>query len=364
MRIKSPQADLNSAISIALRAVSSRSILPILSGVRLSTEDGRLQVAATDLEITLECSIEVTTTDKGKAILPARILGEAVKGLPNEEVELSIDHDAGQAEIACGKTRYEIKSMPLEDYPQLPAMENGKTLTVIGEALSEAIRQVIKAVSRDEARPTLGGVLVSIADGSMNMVATDSYRLAVKGLDIEGEAGDIEIIIPARAVEELGRLTGEDKIEMGCGENQVHFKAGEVSLVSRLIEGQFPKYEQLLPDSWNTRVKFEADELASAIKRVAILSSSSAIVRFVVGGNSIKVRTYAQDVGSAEDEAECTIEGDPIETAFNAQYIIDGLAAVQGGPATIEFTSPLKPAVLRPAGQDDYLYLIMPVRLS
>lgn len=364
MRIKVSQEELSSVLSIALRSISARSILPVLSGVKLAAENNSLRVSATDLEITLHCVAEVKVEEVGKAILPAKLLNEVVKNLPAGSVELLMDHEAGQATISCERARYSINGLPLEDYPQLPESALSNPIEIEGEVLSEAIRQVIKAVGRDEARPTLGGVLFSISDRTMKIVATDSYRLAVKEIMLGGPANEISVIVPARAVEELGKLTGADRITMSAGENQIFFKAGEIELISRLIEGQFPPYERLLPPDWETRVTFNKEAMISAIKRVSVINPNNPIVRCVVDGSGIKLNAFAQDVGSAEDEVECSLEGNGIEIAFNAQYFTDGLAAAQGSEVFLEMTSPLKPALLKSQEKTDYLYLIMPIRLS
>ncbi|MHB0976934.1 MAG: DNA polymerase III subunit beta [Candidatus Aquicultorales bacterium] len=364
MRISVPQDEINSVMSIALRAISSRSILPVLSGVKLSIEGETLYLSATDLEITLHCSVPVSVEQKGQAVLPAKLLGEAIKNLPPEPITLEMDHDEGQAILECGKARYTIKGLPLEDYPQLPDASLEESLRLSGDAVSEAIRQVIKAVGRDEARPTLSGVLFSISGESMKIVATDSYRLAVKELAIVEAKEDVNVIVPSRAVEELGKLTGEEEIRFSAGENQISFKAGDVTLVSRLIEGQFPKYEQLIPEERETRLSFNKDNLIEAIKRVSVVAPSNAIVRMVVSDSSIVVSAHATDIGHAQDEVECSVVGEGLEIAFSAQYLLDGLAALQGNSATMDLISPLKPAVIRSEGKEDYLYLIMPIRLS
>ncbi|MCL5291123.1 MAG: DNA polymerase III subunit beta [Actinobacteria bacterium] len=364
MRIKVSQEELNSAVSIALRAISMRSILPILSGARLVVNEGKLNISATDLDITLHCSIAVNVEEEGRAVIPAKLLGEAVKSLPSSMVDLSVDNNDGQASISCENAHYVIKTMPLEDYPQLPESDMKGAIRLSGEVLSEAIRQVIKAVGRDEARPTLGGVLFTANGEKMKMVSTDSYRLAVKEINTEGGEGELELIIPGRAVEELGKLTGEDSISMNVGDGQVFYKAGETELISRLIEGQFPKYEQLLPNEWATRVRFDKEMMISAIKRISVISPTTAIVRVVIDGDVMKFNSYAQDIGSADDEVRCTTEGEKVEIAFNAQYLLDGLTAVRGSEAYIEMSSPIKPAVIKSTDKQDYIYLIMPIRLS
>lgn len=364
MKITVSQSDLISAILVSSRAVSSSGILPILAGAKIVADKGSVFVSATDLEVTIHCVAPARVEKEGKTVIPARLLSDAVKSMSEGSVEMSADHAEGQAFIRCGKTKYNIKELPIEDYPQLPEWQGDEKITLTGAALSEAIRSVIKAVGRDEARPVLSGVYMAASGGKLRLVATDSYRLAEKETDIDEVEEEFEVIVPARAMEEVGRICGVEEVKLEIGENKVGFKAGDVVMISRLIEGQYPKYKQLIPTSCESRVIFDREEMIAAVKRVALLSPLSAIVKAEINKGAVKLNAAAQDVGSAEDVVECKVEGKSMEIAFNARYIIDGLSSISDKTAHLELTAPEKPALLKPENDSGFTYLVMPVKLG
>ncbi len=364
MKISVSQSELASAISISSRAVSPSSILPILSGAKIVVEKDFAYISATDLEITIHSATPAKIEEEGKTVIPARLLADVVKSVPEGQLRITADHGEGQVLIECGKIKYNIKELPIEDYPQLPEWRGNESITLTGGSLSEAIRSIIKSAGRDEARPVLSGVFMAAGDQKLRLVATDSYRLAEKEVDIKSGKGEFEVIVPARAMEELGRLSGVEEVEVEVGENRVGFKAGEAVLISRLIEGQYPKYKQLIPESHETALTFDREQMLAAVKRVALVSPSNAIVRAEIKKGSVRINASAQDVGYAEDSVECEVEGNSMEIAFNAQYLIDGLAAISDKRAKMELTAPAKPAVIKPEKDARFTYLLMPVKLS
>jgi DNA polymerase-3 subunit beta len=362
LKVSLPQDDLNSALQVVLKAVSSRSILPILSGILIDAEDGYINLYSTDLEISLKYTLPITVDEPGSVVLPARLLGDIVKNLSDSQI--SINSDTDSVKLSCGSSIFTINTLSADGFPQFPELQKDKSISISGRDLSELVRQIIKAVSKDETRPVLSGALMVIEKGRVKMVTTDSYRLSVCEIAVEGTPDDTRVIIPARCLDEVARICGGDDVEIGMAKNQVYFKTGNVTLVSRLIEGQFPNYQQLLPSDCELRVKFNKDALLSSLRRVSLLAQNNALVRMKVVENVVKVSAETQDVGLASEEIDVETSGEGMEVAFNAQFLIDGLHSIDEEEVFLELNSPLKPGLLRPSIDQDFIYLVMPVRIG
>lgn len=365
MNITLTQSDLNEAIQIVQKAVSSRSILPVLTGVLFKAENGFLDLYATDLELSIRSAVSATIVQEGSAVIPARLLGEIVKNLPDARIEIVVDDKNGTVRLAGSSSVFELRSYAPADFPKFPTIAKESATVVNGKVFSDVVRHVIKAVSRDETRPVLSGALMTTEKGRLRMVATDSYRLSIKEAAVEGVGANPQsAIIPGRSLDEVARICGDRDIEIGLAANQAYFNLGETVVVSRLIEGQFPNYQQLLPSDCELRVKFVRNELIATLKRVALLAQTNSLVKMKVSGGDVEVSAMAQDVGSAIERLAAQVDGEGMEVAFNANYLLDGLQSISEDEVLLELNSPLKPGLLKPVEKQDFIYLVMPVRIG
>jgi DNA polymerase-3 subunit beta len=353
---------LSEALQTVQRGVSSRPGIPALTGVLLeASDDGKLTLTTTDLEVSARLAIEVQVTEAGTALVPARLLGDTVKSLSDAPVE--VDTDQAQAQIRCAAYEGALRLLPAEDFPALQ-QPSGRRVVVEAPRFAEAIGQVARAASRDEARPVLTGVLVEINREGVTLVATDSYRLAVREL-IATAAGEAKAIVPERAMTEAGRAASTiDKgdIELFVDDSQVSFQLGSLSLTSRLIEGEFPNYRGLLPEQYESRLTVSRQQLMDAVKRVGLLARDTAPVRLEFNALGVKLSSQSPDLGQAVEAVEAQYEGEDITAAFNPNYLADGLAAATGDTVRLEVRDGLKPGIVR-GDSDEFTYLVMPVRL-
>jgi DNA polymerase-3 subunit beta len=274
---------------------------------------------------------------------------------------------AGSATITCGQSSFTTKTLAPEDYPKFPEVTADSTVALPAETFSHVVHQVSKAVSKDETRPILTGILVVVDTGTIRMVATDSYRLCVREVAAEGVVGDIELVVPGKALEDVAKLAGAaETVSLGVAENQVVFGFGETTFVSRRIEGVFPNYKQLLPKEHTTRAIVDRTEFLEAVKRVSLMAQHGTPLRVKVASaeHTLTLSANTQDLGEATEDLPVTPEGEDVEIAFNHAYLIDGITIAEGDSIALEVTSPLKPGVLRPVEGDGFTYLLMPVRLG
>jgi DNA polymerase-3 subunit beta len=353
---------LSDALQIVQRGVSSRPGIPALTGVLLeATDEGRLTLTTTDLEVSARLAIDVTVSEAGTALVPARLLGDTVKSLSDAPVEFETDQS--QASLRCAAYEGSLRLLPAEDFPGL--QEPGGTRVEANAAtFAEAMSQVARAASRDEARPVLTGVLLEVSREGCMLVATDSYRLAVREL-VATANGEAKAIVPERAIAEAGRAAATDEkgtVEILVDEAQVSFRAGGLTLTSRLIEGEFPNYRQLLPEGHESRLTVSRQQLLDAVKRVGLLARDTTPIRLEFNTFGVKLSSSSPDLGAAVETVEARYEGDDLVVAFNPQYLADGLTAAVGESIRLDVRDGLKPGVLHGDG-DEFTYLVMPVRL-
>lgn len=362
MKFRCDRDALSDALQTVQRGVSSRPGIPALTGVLLeASEAGVLTLTTTDLEVSARLSIDVQVGEAGVALVPARLLGDTVKSLSDAPVEFEADRS--QAQIRCAAYEGALRLLPAEDFPGLQE-PSGTRVTVDAGALAEAVGQVARGASRDEARPVLTGVLVEISREGVVMAATDSYRLAVRDL-VASADGEGRAIVPERALSEAGRAAAvEEKaqVEIIVDESQVAFKVGGLTLTSRLIEGEFPNYRQLLPETQESRLTVSRQQLLDAVRRVGLLARDTTPVRLEFNALGVKLSSSSPDLGQAVEAVEARYEGEDLTVAFNPQYLIDGLTASVGESIRLDVRDGLKPGVVR-GETDDFTYLVMPVRL-
>jgi DNA polymerase-3 subunit beta len=363
VRIVARRDDLVQRLGIVSRAVSTRTTVQILSGILLRATGGEIELAATDMELSLRTTLPAQIEGDGAVVVPGRRLVELARLLPSEEVEIEHRPEESVVRITSGSASYSLHTYNADDFPRLPDVESAGTFTVDRYALLETIARVARAASRDESRPVLTGILARFEGGKLIMAATDSYRLSVKETALEGQTPELEAIVPARALQELGRIAqAGDEVEIGVHENQVVFRADSVAMTTRRIDGQFPNYRQLLPDSFEHEVTLPRGELLDVVRRAAVMieRTSPLQLRFAEGELTVVARTH--EVGESRESMPAAFAGDPLEIGFNADFLRDGLESVEGDEVRVKLISPLRPAVLQ-GESDDFTYLVMPIRL-
>jgi len=356
---------LADALATAGRAATSRSgTLPVLSGLRLDLTGDELTVTGTDLELTIRLAITVGGDRDGSAVVPARLVAEIVKALPAGAVEVDLGDD--DVSISSGRSQFSVRPLALADYPA-QSDPDVDAVTLASDQVADALRQVVRAASGDEARAVLTGVLLASEDSGVKMVATDSYRLAVRDLPPTSMlAAGQKVLVPARALNELQRIVaGADELNVRLGSREAVFEAGSVRLTTRLIEGEYPNYKNLLPPSYPNVLTVGRDALLDALRRVKIVAQAqdATPVRLVLGGTTLQITAITQDVGNASEEIDATYAGDEMTVAFNPDYLAQGVDALEGDEVLLSVIDPMKPAILRGQGHDEYLYLLMPVRV-
>ena len=338
----------------------------------MTAEEDRVSLAATDTEIALRAAVTGTVERQGSVLLPGRLVVDILRALDGETVSIEYQADKGQAELVSGQARFAVKTLPVEDFPRLPDAPGPDAMKVPAKAFARAIERVARAASRDETRPVLTGILVSVAGEELRMVATDSYRLSVREAPLEASVtGEFEANVPARALQELSRLISDssaDEISAAVQDNQIVFATEEATLSSRMIEGQFPNYQQLLPESYEHEVTLSRPELLGAVRRIGLMAQRNAPLRVKLEDGSMAISAQTPDVGEAAETLPVPYNADPLEIGFNPQFLQDGLEAAESEEFTLKLISPLRPGLIE-AGDGDgdggrFLYLIMPVRLN
>src|SRR6266498_176538 len=363
MKIICQREELTQKLGVVARAVSTRASVQILSGVLLRAEPARLHLAATDMELSLRSSLEAQVEGEGAVVVPGRLLVDLVRLLPESEVTIEHRADESVVRIICGPSSSTLHTYAAEDFPRLPDLDTLGTFTVDRESLLDTVSRVARSASRDESRPVLTGILVRFEAGKLVMAATDSYRLSDKETELEGDIPELEAIIPARALAELGRIaqTG-DNVELGVHENQVLFAADDVWLTSRRIDGQFPNYKQLLPEAFEHDVTLPRNEVLDVVRRVGVMVQRTSPIQLRFADGELTVFARTQDVGEAKESLPIQFSGEPLEIGFNAEFLREGIESISADDIELKLISPLRPAVIE-GGEDDPTYLIMPIRL-
>ena len=362
LRATCSRDDLAAALGIVARGISSRGAVQVLSGILLRAEEGKLTLASTDMEISLRASIDGTVSGDGAVAVPGRLLTDLTRLLPDDSVTLTHQEGEGLLEVTSGSHSSRLNVYSAEDFPRLPPIEVDLH-TIAAPALLATIEKVARAASRDESRPVLTGILVRFEESRLIMAATDSYRLAVKETELESSGTELDAIIPARALQELARLAaGADEVRLGVHENHVIFSAGDVWLTSRRIDGQFPNYKQLLPESFEAEVTTPRAPLLDVIRRAGVLAQRNAPLRLRFAEGELSVSAQTQDVGEAHESLPIDYAGEPLEIGFNPDFLRDGLEAVGTETVQLRLINPLRPAVIS-APDESFWYLIMPIRL-
>jgi DNA polymerase III subunit beta len=362
LKITVARDELVQKLGIVARAVSTRGTVQVLSGILLSAQDGVLTLAATDMELSLRATLEAQVEGDGAVVIPGKPLVDLARLLPETEVTLEYKPQDGTVQIESGSYTSRLHVFNAEDFPRLPAVD-AQLHSIDRDALLETIDRVARSASRDESRPVLTGILVRFEAGKLVMVATDSYRLSVKETQLGEAAPELEAIIPARALTELSRLAGGDTVELGVHENHVVFGTGEAWLTTRRIDGQFPNYKQLLPESFEVELTLPKAELADVVRRASVLALRNSPLRLRFAEGELTVSAQTQDVGETLESLPVAYSGEEFVIGFNAEFLRDGVESIVGDDVQVKLINPLRPAILEDAA-GDFTYLIMPIRLA
>ncbi len=359
MRIRAERDDLVDVFGRAGRAVGARVAQPILQGLLVEVVGKTMRVTGTDNEMTIRTELEVEVIEDGVTVVPARLVTEAVRKLPPGAV--TVEADGGEIEISGGGPTFRFREYSVEDYPKLAEPDLASAVAVDGSAFVDAIGQVAVAASTDDARPVLTGVFFESEAGALRLVATDSYRLAVR--DVPAVEAELAGLVPVRALREIGRTIGAEDLKVAIGDREATFASPRGTLTARLIEGTFPNYRQLIPESYPNRLAVERDALLDAIDRASLVAEDHIPIRLTLQSGGIELSVTRQDVGGETEHVAADYAGDEITIAFNSRYLNDGVGAVDADTVVLDVIDPLKPGVLRGAESEDFLYLLMPVRL-
>jgi DNA polymerase III subunit beta len=368
MKLSTSRDALLAQLQTVTRVASTHTAVQALSGTQIAASEGAVELRATDLEVGLRVPLEATVDSDGVAVLPARLLLDVVRALPADAVTLALRTAEQDVEITSGAATFHIRTLRAEDFPPLPEPDRETSVEVPAAAFVETVQTVARAASRDETRPVLTGILVSASGQELQMVATDSYRLSVKRTKLEEPLdGSFEANVPARALQELARIAdqlGGGKLTVGVGANQVVFEAGGAVLSSRLIDGQFPNHQQLLPESFEHELELAGDEVTDVVRRISLLAQKNAPLRLAFAEGELTVSAQTPDVGEARETIPVPFSGEPLEIGFNPDFLRDGLESVGAGGVILKLINPLRPGLIEAADGSGFLYLIMPIRLN
>lgn len=363
MKLRCERDTLVDALTTAGRAVSGRGgQLPVLSGLHLVLSGDELVVTGSDLELTIARTLTVNGGTDGAAVIPAKLLIDVVRSLEPGAIELELgDLDLT---IRGGRSEFSIRTIPTDEFPQLASSE-GPEVSIEASSFVAALGQVVPAASGDDSRPILTGVLLTPVESGLRLVATDSYRLAVA--DIPGASvleGDQAVLVPSRALAEVRRVVGEaPDLVLRLGESDASFAIEGLVVTTRLIDGDFPKYEGLIPTGPSNELSVNRETVLDAVRRVRLLAQESTPVRLVMNSDGLEIVAITQDVGEGHETVDASYDGDELTVAFNPAFLLDGLDVAPGEEVTLQTIDSLKPAVLRTPGNDNFLYLLMPVRV-
>jgi DNA polymerase-3 subunit beta len=373
MKLTCLQENLNRGLSIVGRAVATRTTLPITNNVLLATDEGRLKLVATNLEMAISYWIGAKIEEEGEITVPARLITEFVSSLPSDTIAVNLSPQTKTLGLKCARFEARISGIDAKEFPPIPSVDDGITTKVEVESLRQAINQVVFAAATEESRPVLTGVCTQYEGSTVTFAAADGFRLAVFKMPIKDKISQkTEVIIPARTLAELSRLIGDQEeaitVTVNPNKSQILFRLKSSELVSQLVQGTFPNYSQLIPKSYNTRVMVNIADFLRATKTASIFArDGSGIVRLVVTPGSEKnpgklaVSARSEEIGDDVGEIDATVEGADAKIAFNGKYLTDVLSVLHESQVALEITNPSSPGLIRPVGSDNYTHVVMPM---
>ena len=375
MKLSCLQENLAKGISIVSRVVSTRAVLPVLSNILMTTDEGRLKLAATDLSTSITCWIGAKVEEDGEITVPARLLSDFVSSLPPAQIQMELVTRTKSLHLTCAQFEADIRGIDAQDFPLIPSDVSDHSIALPPETLRQMIEQVILAAATDEGRPVLTGALAQFQGSELTMVAADGFRLSLRKTPLSEEVPEpLEVIIPARALRELARVSAEEEepieIIVTPDRNQALFRLSNVEIVTQLIEGKFPDYNQIIPSSHSTRAVINAHDLMRAVRISVLFSRDVAnIVRVeIIPGTETDpgrlIVEAAAEVGQNVGALDAAVEGEQMEIAFNGRYIIDMLNVLGTEQVALETTNSSRPGILKPVGDENLVYVVMPMHLK
>jgi len=373
MKLSCLQENLNRGLGVVGRAVATRTTLPITNNVLLATDESRLKLVATNLEMAISCWIGAKVEEEGAITIPARLLTEFVGSLPADKIDINLASGTKTLELKCARFEARISGIDAKDFPPIPKVDEGITTKVEVEALRQGISQVVFAAATEESRPVLTGIDARFAGDLLTLAAADGFRLAVYKLPLSTSVSqETEVIIPARSLAELNRLIGDQEeavdITINPNKSQALFRLKNIELVSQLVQGTFPQYEQLIPQSYTTRAVVDVAEFLRASKTASIFArDGSGIVRLVVapGGEltpgKLTISARSEEIGDDVGEIDAVVDGEEAKIAFNGKYLAEVLGVLRESQVSLETTTPSSPGVVRPVGVDNYIHVVIPM---
>ncbi len=368
MKISLDRDALLAQLQAVTRVASTRSAIQALSGVQLSATGSTCELRATDTDVSLRVPLKADIVREGTVVLPARLLLDVVRAMPQPGVTLELRTAENDVEILSGNANFHIRTLHAEDFPPFPEPDQSNAISLSLKAFVDTANKVSGSASRDETRPVLTGILVSASGNEVRMVATDSYRMSIKETVLEAAlSSSFEVNVPARALQELARLAAHsdaESLSISVRQNQVVFVLGDVVLSSRMIDGQFPNYRQLLPEAFEHELRISGPEIRDVVRRVSLLAQKNAPLRLAFSTGELTVSAQTPDIGEARESLPVGFQGELLEIGFNPEYLRDGLEAIEESDVLIKLISPLRPGLLESGDGSGFTYLIMPIRLN
>ena len=364
MKFTCERDGLMSAIQVVQRAMPARSTLAALEGIHIRAEGDRLHLTCSDLVLCIQSQVPALVENEGMAVMPGRLFAELVRKLPQGSIHVQMDNLS--VKIACGKSLTTLQSMDPAEYPEMPSVEEAKPLNIKQGSLKEMIRQTLFAVAMDETRPILTGELIEVEGEELRLVALDGYRLSLRKESVSSEGGDMQFVVPSKSMAEIAKLfeDSDQPATIALGENLAVVSLGDTKVITRLLQGEYIKYRQILPSEWQSRARVNAGQLTEAVERASLLAreGKNKLIKLQVENEAIIV-TAESERGQVYEDLPVHLTGKELEIAFNSRYLLDVLRVISDEEIYLDFISNLSPCVIRPVEGEGYLYLILPVRL-
>ncbi|GAW93647.1 DNA polymerase III subunit beta [Calderihabitans maritimus] len=374
MKVSCSQENLTHGVNMVQRAVSDKNTMPILGGIFLQAKENSLSFRATNLELSIECTVTAEIEEEGCVVLPARIFSELVRRLPQGPIYIESENEGTSVKIRYNQSELQLNTFNAEEFPSLPEVKEENKVILNASLLKNMIKQVAIAISKDESRPIFTGVLFEFEQSLLNMVATDTHRLALRQGQINEHYSGLEqtsFIIPGRTLMELSRLLNEEagEVQLIFTESQAMFSFENIRVVSRLIEGTFPNYRQVIPEERNTRITIENSTFLQAVERASLFARDEdhqgfSVIKLKTTDSGLIIDGASPELGRVHEEVVASVEGEMTEIAFNAKYISDVLKVIEAEEIIMDLSGSLSPGVIKPRESDGYLYLILPVRMD
>lgn len=364
MKIKVSQNSLAKCINIVQKGISSKTTLPILSGILLEAKDNKLNLVGTDLELGIESYVDCDVLEEGSIVITSRIFGEIIKKLPSLPIELTVDED-NSVHIVCGNSSFNIIGQPSVEYPQLPKIDDDISFEIPKDLLKNMIRQTVFATAQDETRPILTGALLEVKEGRASLVALDGYRLALKNVNVAC-MNSIKAVIPGKTLNEVNKILEDDdsNVKIMVASSHVLFDLGNTIIISRLLEGSFLNYKDIVRNEYKSKARVKTRDIQESIERASLLAREGRnnLIKFDIIDDKMII-TSNSEIGDVHEEIPIKLEGEDIKIAFNSKYILDGLKVIDSEEIVLNFVSNVNPCIINPNEDNNYTYLILPVRL-